>query len=132
MTPHYIKYLSLDQKLTLNTADATALAPLDFVGKSTRQTDSTYYTTDFVDSSGTGVAESKSLDLQECLANFILQLTLFPVSLRPPITRSTSFPLEPIARILAFFAQSWIAFICIITASLGLTLDFPLLRIYLL
>jgi hypothetical protein len=72
MTSHYIKYLSLDQELALNTADATALAPLDFVGKSARQTDSTYYTMDFVDDSGTGVVESKYLDLQGCLANLIL------------------------------------------------------------
>jgi len=102
MTCHYIKSPSLDQNLTLNTADGTALAPLDFVGKSSRKIDSTYYTTDFVGDNGTGVAESKSLDLQGCLANLILQLTLLSVSLHPSITRSTSFPLESIARILAF------------------------------
>ena len=73
MTSHYIKYPSLDQKLTLNTADTTALVPLDFVGKSARQTDGTYYTTNFVDDSGTNVAKSESLDLQGWLANLILQ-----------------------------------------------------------
>jgi hypothetical protein len=130
MTSHYIKYPSLDQKLTLNTADTTALVPLDFVGKSARQTDGTYYTTNFVDDSGTNVAKSESLDLQGWLANLILQLTLLSVSLHPPITRSSSFPLESIACILAF---------CTILDSIHLyhhriprTLDFPLLRIYLL
>jgi hypothetical protein len=113
MMSHHIKYLSLDQELTLNTMDATALASLDFVRRSAKQTDSTYYTTDFVDDSGMGVAESKSLDPQGYLANLILQLTLLSVSLHPPITSSTLFPLESIARILAF-AQSWIAFVGII------------------
>ena len=130
MTPRYIKYPSLDQKLTLNTTNATALAPLDFVGESARQTDGTYYTTDFVDDSGTSVAKSESWDLQGCLANLILQLTLLTVSLHPPITRSTSFPLESIACILAFWTI--LDSIHLYHHRIPRTLDFPLLLIYLL
>lgn len=91
----YIEYLSLDQKIALNTVKE--LAPLYFVGESSGQTNEANYTTDF--NNITNAVQSKSFDLQVYLTNLILQSSALTMPLRLS-TNSPSFTVKLIARIL--------------------------------
>jgi len=96
MKSHYIKYISIDQKITFGTGLRTHL---NFVGNSTG--DENNCPTSAISNSTSLYPTSQFFYLQVYLANLMLQLTVVAVGLTGP--RSYLFPFELIAHILTFY-----------------------------